>query len=188
MPAPRRKAPRQQAPQTIDEATALLGRYAEIVTSVETLRADADESIARIEAARDAIATPLEEEAKDIFSQLRAWWAVAGDAITEGKRKSAEIAGCLIGERTTTPKLALAPRMTEASAIAWLELNSLFDLVRIKKTLDKPALLTALKADTILGRSLAGAGFSPGQKDEFFIDRAGPKPGSPEAVQLEEAA
>jgi len=192
MPATRRKAVAQTAPQTIEEATALLGRYAGILTSVEQLRADADASIATIEAARDAFIAPLEEEAKGLFLQLRAWWAVAGETLTEGKRKSHELAGCVLGERITPPSLSTG-KMKVPDAIAAIfrlavELlrnrplaDRLKKLVRIKHELDKPAILKELgSAD--LGPKLTGLGFAPKQKAEFFIDRAAPKPETPEVV------
>jgi phage host-nuclease inhibitor protein Gam len=210
MPPTRRKAPRQLAPQTIEEATTLLGRYSEILTSVETLRADADAAIAQIEAVRDTLVAPIEEEAKSIFLQLRAWWGVAGGELTEGKRKSHELAGCVLGERTTPPSLAIG-KMKTAEAVAALyrravelrdeaeqraeaaaEADRIRKLVRTKMELDKPAILREL-ASNDLGPTIVALGFSSRQKEEFFIDRAAPKPAAVEEVadpagQLEKAA
>jgi phage host-nuclease inhibitor protein Gam len=137
MPPTRRKAPRQQAPQTIEEATALLGRYAGFLTEAERLRAEADQAKAAIDAARDMALAPIEQEAKGIFLQLRAWWGVAGTELTEGKRKSYEIAGCILGERTTPPSLAMPAKDEEAATI--LINAELSDLCRFKITVDKPA-------------------------------------------------
>jgi phage host-nuclease inhibitor protein Gam len=186
MPPARRKAPRQQAPTNIEEATGLLGKYAGIVTEAEQLRADADAAIAAIEAARDQALAPIEEEAKAIFLQLRAWWAVAGDTLTEGKRKSVELAGCLVGERTT-PKKVIIGKMKVGEAIGNLVAAGLGQLVRWKGALDKPEILKAL-ADDELQPKLAGLGFSAKQTDEFFIDRAAKAPADPEQVPLAEAA
>lgn len=196
--ATRRKAPRQLAPQTIEEATALAGRYAEILTTAERLRADADASIATIEAARDGFIVPLEEEAKTIFLQLRAWWGVAGAELTEGKRKSHELAGCILGERTTPPSLTTGKMKLEEAISAIYRLAAdrvgggslskrLQALVRIKRGLDKPALLKELKAKD-LGPLLSDAGFASKQKDEFFIDRAAEKPAAVETVEVDQAA
>lgn len=191
----RRKAPQLQAPQTIEEATSLLGRYAAIITDIEQCRAHADASIAQIQAARDGMIAPFEEEAKRLFVQLRAWWAVAGPTLTEGKRKSHELAGCILGERTTPPSLTLvkmkvpdalhaltveALRNTESSL--WERWNA---LIRVKQELDKPAILKEL-GGTDLGPRLAELGFKPKQKVEFFIDRAAPKP--PAVEEVREAA
>lgn len=189
MPAARRKAPKQDAPQTMEQATDMLARYIGIVNEIERLRLDADTAIATIEAARDAALKPMEEGAKDLFRQLRAWWAVAGDAITEGKRKSAEIAGCLIGVRTTTPALKLPKGMKEVDAVDWLlslRWAGARALLRIKESLDKPAILKLLGTEA--GAILARKGFVASQREEFFIDRAAPKPADPEMVETGEAA
>lgn len=193
MPGPRRKAPRQLAPQTIAEATERLAEYADILLGVEELQQDADASIAAIQAERDRMIAPLEQKAKDLFLQLRAWWGVAGDELTEGKRKSVELAGCVLGERTTPPSLSTG-KMKVAEAIAEIErlasirlrdggkrAAALRELIRIKRELDKPAILKAL-TDERLGKLLTDAGFTAKQKDEFFIDRAGPKPAAVQEV------
>jgi phage host-nuclease inhibitor protein Gam len=184
MPPVRRKAPRQLAPQTIEEATGLLGRYVGILTETERLRADADVAISTIEAARDGAIAPMEEEAKDLFLRLRAWWGVAGDTLTEGKRRSTELAGCLLGVRTTPPSLSIG-KMKVADAIAKLA-DTLPGFLRTKMELDKPALLKVLAGE--YPGDLIELGFSIRQKDEFFIDRAAPKPASPEDVAIPEAA
>lgn len=201
MPPTRRKAVAQDAPQTIEEAAALAGRYAGFLTNIEELRAGADTAIAQIQAARDGSIAPIEEEAKVIFLQLRAWWGVAGETLTEGKRKSHELAGCILGVRTTTPSLATG-KMKVAEAVAaifrvavtTLSKKALSDrlraLIRTKHELDKPAILKEL-ASGDLGPRLRELGFAPKQKEEFFIDRAAAKPAAVEEVaapSLEELA
>jgi phage host-nuclease inhibitor protein Gam len=185
---PRRKAPRLEAPNTIEEATALLGEYAACLTQVESIRADADASIAAIQAARDGFLKPLDERMKDIFRQLRAWWAVAGEAITEGKRKSTEISGCLVGERTTPPKLAMAKGMDEEDAVDAILASDLDDekLIVTTMKLAKPTLIQLLKdAESDDARTLRTIGLFLKQTEEFFIDRAAPKPAAAETVAVE---
>lgn len=180
MPATRRKAPRQVAPQTIGEATAVLADYADILLGVEELRADADASIAAIEAERDRMVAPLEQRAKDLFLQLRAWWGVAGEELTEGKRKSIELAGCLLGLRTTPPSLKLPAPAEEAAAIL---MNAGWGgLCRARISVDKPAVLKAL-GEEATAAPIAALGFQAVQKEEFFIDRAGAKPAAVEEVR-----
>lgn len=186
--APRRKAPRLLAPQTIEEATALLGRYIDGLTEIESLRADADVHIAAIQSARDQVVKPIEEALKDMFRQLRAWWAVAAPAITDGKRKSVEIAGALIGERRAPPKLSLGNKKPE-DVIDALLYAQMFDFVRVKDSLDKPALLKALAdATSDLAVALRHLGLDRVQADEFFIDRAAREPADPETVPTGEDA
>jgi phage host-nuclease inhibitor protein Gam len=199
----RRKAPRQPAPQTIDEATTAIAEYADIILGVEELRADADASIAAIQAERDRMIAPLEQRAKDLFLQLRAWWGVAAPSLTDGKRKSVELAGCVIGERTTPKSLKLPAKADESAAL--LVSAGLAQLCRHKMEVDKPAVLKVLTAEDELANlekmatndaarqlvaevkakieKLRELGFKPVQKEEFFIDRAGDKPAAVEEVR-----
>lgn len=183
--APRRKAPAQVAPTTIEAATALLADYMDVQLGIQELRLDADASIAAIQAERDRMTAPMEQRAKAMFLQLRAWWGVAGPALTEGKRKSVELAGCMIGERTTPPSLKMPGKMAEA--VALLEAAGWTELLRTKVEVDKPAVLKEL-GDDGAGELLRALGFEPRQKEEFFIDRAAPKAAAVEEVELPEAA
>ncbi len=103
----RRKSAAQEAPQTLEQAVALLGQYRDLVDMVDDLADERDRAIARIKGEYDLIAAPIGVRAQDMFRQLRAWWAVAGEELTGGKRKSAPLAGVIIGERTTPPSLQL---------------------------------------------------------------------------------
>jgi phage host-nuclease inhibitor protein Gam len=171
MGRPRRKADAIIAPQTIEEATALIVLYAEIHTKVDQIDLDAAQAITQIQGARDALKMPLIQDAEGIFMRLRAWWAVAGPEIVAKNRKSAKIAGSEIGERKTPRKLKLKKGFTVDQAIEWLTTNGHRNLLRTKRSLDKPAILSAVKADDVISRSLQGAGFGTSQKTEFFIDR-----------------
>ena len=188
----RRKAPRQQAPQTMEEARSQAARYIELLDTIDRVKLDALTARDRIDAARDEVVKPLEEEAKALFRQLRPWWAANRDELTDGKRKSILLAGAQIGERTTTPALSLPKGMSLARFVEILQLKRLKSLLRIKPSLDKPACVRALRsleiedvgthatdADHIthslqqgLGRELVELGATVTQKDEFFIDRA----------------
>lgn len=190
----RRKAPPQNAPTTLPEAIDRLKAYLGKIAAIERLKADADKSIATIEAARDAATAPLEIEVKDLFLELRAWWAVAGEEMTEGKRKSIELAGALIGQRTTPHSLKL-PRGKPTAEIVddlldalggdFLITTNKLDKAAIVKTLrlqldpDDPDDAIALREQHILGTDLS---LTVTQREEFFIDRAAPKQPDPETV------
>lgn len=198
----RRKAPRQEAPQSIDDATALTARYIRLLDDIDRIKLEALADRDRIDALRDQAVKPLEEEAKGIFRQLRPWWASNKDDLTEGKRKSIELAGAQIGERTSTPALALPKGFNLGTFVSWLQTCGLNTLIREKPSVDKPACIRALRslertdagpdasdADQLefslqqgLGKRLADKGASVTQKDEFFIDRAPQK--DREATQI----
>jgi len=183
----RRKAPKLEAPQTIEEAVAQIVEYRDILDKVEELKLDAATAIAKIEGARDEFAAPLDQRAKDLFRQLRAWWGVAAPSLTEGKRKSITLAGCKIGERTSTPALKHDGIKADALIDELAELG-LDELLRMSTKLDKQACIAAISDNTELGQVLIWLGARNHQAEEFFIDRAEKKDGDTQPVDLLEAA
>src|SRR5205085_8451712 len=94
-------------------------------------------------------------------------------SLNTGKMKAAEAVGAV---------LRLAARRVDQ-----LRRNRLVALIRVKRELDRPAILKELgSAD--LGPLLSDAGFAPKQTEEFFIDRAAPKPAATETVEVDQAA
>lgn len=190
----RRKADKLPAAQSTEEAIALLARYAEVDAILERSKSSLEEQIAALRAQRDRFDEAYKAQLKAIFNQLKPWWAVAHQELTEGKRKSIELGGCQIGHRTTTPALKLEG-ITEAEAIEDLELLG-FEAwaIRTKKELDKPALIAALRklaagkapeemnADERDAYVLDGLGLKVSQKEEFFIARIPPVEPAVEAV------
>lgn len=186
----RRKAPAQLAPQTLEQAIGLLSEYRDLTDKVDELAEERDRAIAGIKGEYDAFAAPLGVQAAELFRQLRAWWAVAAPEMTDGKRKSIELAGVTIGERTTPPALAL-PKGKKAEAIVDELINWLGnEYIVTTNKLDKPALIKVLRLqldpetadpETIALLSVRGVlveelGLAVTQKEEFFIDRPGKQP------------
>ncbi|MFN7400332.1 MAG: host-nuclease inhibitor Gam family protein [Sandaracinobacter sp.] len=186
MSAKRRKADKLPAAQSTEEAIALLARFAEVDAILERSKNSLEEQIAALRAQRDRFDEAYKVQLKAIFNQLKPWWAVAGQDLTEGKRKSIELGGCQIGHRTSTPALKLEG-ITEAQVLEDLETLGFEGwAIRTKKELDKPALIAALRklgatgpqgvptADAIDAEVLAGLGLKVSQKEEFFIARIPP--------------
>ncbi|HEX7820656.1 MAG TPA: host-nuclease inhibitor Gam family protein [Sphingobium sp.] len=184
MATARRKAPKAEAPQTIEDAVAAISEYRDLGDKIEELKTDAERSITAIETARDTFTAPLEERAKDIFRRLRIWWGVAAPAMTDGKRKSMALAGCTIGERTTPHSLKL-PAKAE-TFVEDLAEAGLRELLRITEKVDKQACIRSILAKDELGHLLIWLGATTEQKEEFFIDLPR-KDVSPEAVEIPEA-
>jgi phage host-nuclease inhibitor protein Gam len=186
MAVSRRKAPKQEAPQTIEEAVALLTEYRDTADKLDELKADAASSIAKIEAVRDEFAAPLDQRLKDVFRQLRAWWGVAAPSMTEGKRKSITLAGCTIGERKTPPSLK-HEGLKVGDLVEELATLGMDELVKLTVSLDKQACIKAISAGDQLGQLLLWIGARNHQAEEFFIDRPDRKD-APEQVSVEEIA
>lgn len=187
MTARRRKAAHIEAPATIVEATRLIAEYLELEAQIGRTMSGADDAIRQIEAIRDEQVKPVEAMMYDKFIQLRTWWAVARPDLTDGKRKSIELAGALIGDRTSPPALKLPKGMKVDQAVEFIaEIMATFpdaeQLLRTKVELEKPALLKLLGNATDpapLRERIVEGGFRAEQKEEFFIARAADKPKDP---------
>jgi phage host-nuclease inhibitor protein Gam len=173
----RRKAASKPAPSSAEEARHLIARYAELQENATAINAVAADELEELESRRQAALAPIDAEMTDLFNALRAWWAVAGAVATEGKRKSIVLAGCQIGERTTTPALAVPDDRCEGAIIADLlaRPGGAGDYVLTRHALYRPSLIKTLRAgdmhpDYALLASGAGLGIS--QREEFFIDVA----------------
>ena len=173
----RRKTVSKPAPSSADEARLLVARYAELHGDSATINAFAADKMEQIETDRQAALAPIDAELTDLFNALRAWWAVAGNAATEGKRKSIILEGCQVGERTTTPALAVPDDRSEDAIVADLlaRPGGAGDYVLTRHALYRPSLIKTLRAgemhpDYALLASGAGLGLS--QREEFFIDVA----------------
>lgn len=166
--AARRKGQAQEAPTSRAEAEALIARYASLGALVAMNEANADAAIAELRRTQVDTNTPIEAELKDIFTRLRAWWAVAGDEIA-GKRRSAEIAGVEIGVRKTPPSLKISGKVDELIAkLRTLRWAVAARLIRTKYEIDKPACIEALR-NPGNAAIFADLGVSAVTKDEFFI-------------------
>lgn len=186
MATSRRKAPKQDAPQTIEEAVSTIAEYRDILDKVEEIKAEAESSIAQIETHRDSFVSPLKVRADALFIQLRAWWGVAAPAMTDGKRKSIDLAGCTIGERTT-PRALKHKGMKAEELVAQIAELGQAELLRLTASIDKQACIRAIAAGDELGQLLLWLGATTEQKEEFFIDRPR-KDADTETVDVAEAA
>lgn len=198
--AKRMKTPAAPAITSLAELTARVGRFAILSAEIERLEAEAKEAIAAIKASLAERQLPLATEMKSILAAAKPWWAANSDQLTEGKRKSVELAGCLIGERLSKPALAF-PK-PEEHAINLIEGQAWPALLRVEKELDKPAIMKALafvppssaseaEIDGIvdamdLRDTLQRFGFSISQREEFFIARASED--APSSVEVPDEA
>lgn len=185
--APRRKAARIEAPQTIEEATRLIADYLQCGAEVDRIKAEADAAIRAIEASRDEVVAPTDARMKDLLLQLRTWWAVARADLTGGKKKSIELAGAIIGDRIGNPTLKLPKGMKVEDAVNFVvslaeSWTGAKRFLRTRVEIDKPALIGELRNATAVGpliERIREEGFRVVQAEDFFIDRAGKKDPDP---------
>ena len=187
----RLKSAAQRAPQTREQAIAVLEGYARDSAEIALIEAARAEAIAAIEAKADAELVPLVARLKDAAKQLKSWWEANFEDLTGGKRKSLELAGCTIGYRFPPPSVKFA-HGKDADAVVALQGNGYGQrLVRVTYAPDKPAILRLLEsappppedgaeltpeAAQILAdiATLKDIGFSIAQSEQFFVDAVDP--------------
>lgn len=172
----------QRAPQTVEQATELLARFADASAQIDALEAQRAASLAQINGAADACIVPLAAELKDIAKQLKPWWAASIEELTAGRRKSIELGGCTIGYRISPPKVVHEHGRDGDAALVLLGTNYADRAVRVSYALDKPGVLklldeqALLEGDAVPDVSIASLGFAARQVEEFFIDVIAPQP------------
>ncbi len=172
----------QRAPQTVQQATDLLNRFADVSAQIDALEAQRAASLAQVNGAADTCIVPLAAELKDIAKQLKPWWAASIEELTAGKRKSIELGGCTIGYRISPPKVTHDHGKDGDAAQVLLGTEYEQRGVRISYALDKPGILKVLdeqallEGDAVPEVSLASLGFASKQTEDFFIDVLAPAP------------
>lgn len=163
------QTPAIKTPRTVAKATELLDLFATRTGALEKIEADRNAEIAKINAAADALAAPIVAELEKIHAAIATWWKTAAAEITKGKRKSAELGGCMLGTRTGRTTLAIAGDveavLTKLQAARWAK-----PYVRTTHAIDKTAALKAL--DGTHGDKLQALGFSKQEGETvFFLER-----------------
>jgi phage host-nuclease inhibitor protein Gam len=172
----RRKADAIQAPATREEAEALLRQFAAMDAEADRNDRWLAQRIDEAKAVHSEMAAQLKASMRDIFNRLKPWWAVMGPEIAPGRR-SVVLEGCVIGHRTGTPELVVPRDREPHELIEELEFLGFAEwALRVKRELDKQALIKALRApaceaDAADAAALRGLGFQVRQTESFFIER-----------------
>ena len=157
-------------PRTIEAATSLCERYAEIEGKIAAIEQARNELIASANGAADADMLPLIEERDAIAEKIKPWWMKAKDDLLSGKAKSMVLGGCKIGCQKGKDKLAYSGKEDKpVKALEGLQWAKKF--IRVTLSIDAAATVKGL--DGYHGPKLREAGFSLARgEDMFFIARA----------------
>jgi len=157
-------------PRSTEAATKLLEQYAELDGQIAAIQAERQEHIAAINARCDTAANDLIGRRDDIAAALEPWWAEHGGKLTEGKRKSIELGGCMVGTRRSRTSLEISgeeEKIVEVlNGLRWAK-----PLLRVKTTINRAAALAALS--TKRKADLEKLGLQRKDGDEaFYVERA----------------
>lgn len=158
-----------RAIRTLAVATAALTRHAAIEGEIAAIEEGRSGKLADINTAADQARQPLDKELAAIGEALEPWWSANGGEHTSGKRKSAELGGCMIGTRSSKEKLAIAgdqdALVEDMRTLRWAK-----PYVRVTYSIDKQAVLPAMVGKH--GEALRSLGFSvEPASDTFFVKR-----------------
>ena len=158
-----------RTPRSVKGAQPLCERYAEIEDAIARAENDRNAAIAKIDAEADQALEPLLAEKAQLREKLEPWWRADGAALTEGKRKTIELGGCMIGTRSGKESLGMPKDQAAAKAglgkSRWGK-----DLLKTVISFDKRAIAKALTGRN--AEALGEMGFSivPGSED-FVLER-----------------
>ena len=160
-------------PRTIEAATKLAERFAELETAIGVADAVRNDAIAKANAAADEEIAPLIEERDAIAAKVGSWWGKNGREQVLGrkpKQKSAELGGCLLGSQKSRASLKL-PEDEDKLIERMKGSRALKKLLRVKESIDKAAVLKELGGAKAGALKELGLSIVPGG-DVFFIKRA----------------
>ena len=133
--------PTIREPRSIEAATAACERFAVLDGQIGAIDARRNADIAAVNADADRAANDLIAERDAIVAKLKPWWDKSGKDLLEGKAKSLELGGAILGTRKG--KVTLSVPHDQDVAIAALEEADLSSMLTYKTSLDRAALLKA---------------------------------------------
>ena len=154
-----------------EELESVFGEYAAAVIETAALKAELEESIRKTRAGYEAAFARLDETAAALLADVEAW--AAGHPEEFKDRKSLELLHGTIGFRTSTPRVAIPRGTDEDELAATLAGEGLDCYVRLRRELDKPAILAAVADVGDGGESeavLAAYGIRVRQSERFFAE------------------
>lgn len=155
----------------VELATPLLERFAQLGLEIELAEASRAEAIVAANAAADQILLPMVQERDQLLAALEPWWKRMGAALLTGKRKTVELAGCIIGTKAATASLSFGPGDEKAALASLQAAKWAKPYVRTTPSIDKAAVKKALPGKH--GEQLKALGFSlPDVGDVFVLERA----------------
>ena len=158
-----------RTPRSTNAAMTMLERYAELDGKLTDYEAARTEAIALVNAEIDKQIEPLLKEIGEITLKLEPWWTTAAAELTKGKRKSAELGGCIVG--TVAGRDSLDVNGDERAIVEALKKRVWAKtLLRVTTNLDRTAIMASL--DGTHKKQLATLGLSRKKGVEtFYIKR-----------------
>ncbi len=153
-----------------EQLTPLLERFAQLGVELDLAEAARADGYAAVNSIADKIALPIVKEMDEIRAAVEPWWKRNGASLLTGKRKTVELAGCMIGSKAGRSSLQFAGGDDTAATAALQAHRWAKPYVRVTYAPDKTAIGTALTGKH--AKQLAELGFSkPAGAETFVLER-----------------
>jgi len=163
--AARAKSRAIEAPQTVDQADAVLFQYGQTFNTIARLQADLDDGLAKLKAQYEEHAKPHQERLKTLFEQLAAFGATNRDRLTEnGKSKTVQLPAGMIGWRQCPPSVRWAKGLKAEDIIVAIKKAGLKRFIRTKEEPNKERMLEEPSIATKIPGVIIGS-----KGEEFFV-------------------
>lgn len=143
----------------------LIARFRALDARIAEAEAERARLIGEVNTDADAEVNPLIEDREAIRRLLEAWWPSVADELTQGKRKTVELGGVMIGTRTGRDTLGIEDDAKALASLAKADWGKPF--LRVTTAIDKAAVLKALDGE--YGAELKRRGFSRKAGEEAFV-------------------
>lgn len=156
----RTRAPARHIPATHDDATAAFERLRVVRAALAQRAGEREAAIAEVHADLDALCAPLVAENAQLEEAIRLYSEANRAALTKGKRKTIQFGGA--GSVSWRKRPASIEVSDAEAALATLPDAGLAQCIRVKRSVDKEALL---KAPAEQLDKVAGVRLVPGGED-----------------------
>jgi phage host-nuclease inhibitor protein Gam len=159
-----------RAPRSLTEAQRLCEQWAGFDREIAKIEAARDAAIEAANAKVDQDLTPLVARRAAIAGKLEVWFRANGSQLTQGKRKSGELGGVVLGTRAGKGRVTVAGAID--AVVATLRQNRTLGrlFVRTVHELDKAEVRKGLEGKHGPKLKALGLGFEPGL-ETFYIER-----------------
>jgi hypothetical protein len=161
-----------EKPRTLEQAERLCGVWAQTDHAIARIELERDAALAAINQVADQDLVPLVAQRAEIEAALAGWWKRQGHTLTQGKRQSAELGGCVLGTRAGAGKVTITGALDAIIARLRQYRGFARKYLRPKFELDRGAVAKGLAGKDAATLQALGLGFAPGEAT-FFIKAAG---------------
>lgn len=155
-------------PRSLGEAEHLCKLWAVTQYAIGEIEAERDAAVAALHQCADADLVPLVGQRAAIEAALAAWWDAAGAELTQGRRKSIELAGCVLGTRARSGKVVVSGALDAVIEALRGVPRLARRYLRQRFELDKAEIAKGLSGRDAEALAALGLAFEPG-KPAFFI-------------------